>query len=90
MPLVKVTKNYRITIPSKIRNALRIREGEYLRVELRGNEIVIRKINLEWPTIDLGRDFSPEDIEGIIRKVLSEVSNWETNHWPKAPGIKNF
>jgi len=30
---VKVTKNYRITIPAKIRKKLNIKKGQYLKVE---------------------------------------------------------
>ncbi|MEO2152473.1 MAG: AbrB/MazE/SpoVT family DNA-binding domain-containing protein, partial [Thermococcus sp.] len=43
MPITKVTRNYQITIPAEIRKALGIKQGEYLTVELRGDEIVIRK-----------------------------------------------
>ncbi|ASJ17490.1 MULTISPECIES: AbrB/MazE/SpoVT family DNA-binding domain-containing protein [Thermococcaceae] len=77
MPITKVTRNYQITIPAEIRKALGIKMGEYLKVELRGDEIVIKRIDKEWPSIDLGRDFSPEDIEENIRKALSEASKWE-------------
>ncbi|ASJ01827.1 AbrB family transcriptional regulator [Thermococcus profundus] len=77
MPLTKVTRNYQITIPAEIRRVLEIKEGEYLDVELRGDEIVIRKAQLEWPTLDLGRDFTPKEIEVNTRKALMEASKWE-------------
>ncbi|WP_297090797.1 AbrB/MazE/SpoVT family DNA-binding domain-containing protein [Thermococcus sp.] len=77
MPLTKVTRNYQITIPAEIRKALGIREGEYLSVELRGDEIVIKKAEMEWPSLDLGRDFTPEEIEENTRKALTEASKWE-------------
>ncbi|KUH32643.1 AbrB family transcriptional regulator [Thermococcus celericrescens] len=77
MPLTKVTRNYQITIPAEIRKAIGIKEGEYLDVELRGDEIVIRKAQLEWPTLDLGRDFTPKEIEENTRKALMEASKWE-------------
>jgi len=77
MPITKVTRNYQITIPAEIRKALGIKEGEYLTVELRGDEIVIRKAEMEWPSIDLGRDFTPEEIEKNVKKMLREASRWE-------------
>jgi len=77
MPITKVTRNYQITIPAEIRKALGIREGEYLAVEVRGDEIVIRKAEMEWPSIDLGRDFTPEEIEENAEKMLREASRWE-------------
>ncbi|WP_456420628.1 AbrB/MazE/SpoVT family DNA-binding domain-containing protein [Thermococcus sp.] len=77
MPVTKVTRNYQITIPAEIRKTLGIKEGEYLTVELRGDEIVIRKAEIEWPSIDLGRDFTPEEIEKNVKKMLREASRWE-------------
>ncbi|WP_297516606.1 AbrB/MazE/SpoVT family DNA-binding domain-containing protein [Thermococcus sp.] len=77
MPVTKVTRNYQITIPAEIRKALGIKQGEYLTVELRGDEIVIRKAEMEWPSIDLGRDFTPEEIEENTEKMLKEASRWE-------------
>ncbi|NJE02178.1 AbrB/MazE/SpoVT family DNA-binding domain-containing protein [Thermococcus sp. JdF3] len=77
MPVTKVTRNYQITIPAEIRKALGIREGEYLTVELRGDEIVLKKAETEWPSLNLGRDFTPEEIEKNSRMVLMEASKWE-------------
>jgi len=77
MPVTKVTRNYQITIPAEIRKALGIKQGEYLTVELRGDEIVIRKAEVEWPSIDLGKDFTPEEIEENTEKMLKEASRWE-------------
>ncbi len=77
MPITKVTRNYQITIPAEIRKALGIKEGEYLSVELRGDEIVIKKAEMEWPSINLERDFTLEEIEENSRKALEEASKWE-------------
>jgi len=41
MPLVQVRKKAQITIPSKIRKVLGIREGNYLEVETEENKIVL-------------------------------------------------
>ena len=40
MPLVQVREKAQITIPSKIRKALDIKEGDYLEVEVENNRIV--------------------------------------------------
>jgi len=77
VPITKVTRNYQITIPAEIRKALGIKEGEYLTVELRGDEIVIRKAEVEWPILDLGRDFTPEEIEKNTERILREASKWK-------------
>jgi len=41
MSLVQVREKAQITIPSKIRKALGIKEGDYLEVEVEGNKIVL-------------------------------------------------
>ncbi len=40
MPLVQVREKAQITIPSKIRKALGIEEGDYLEAEIEDNKIV--------------------------------------------------
>ena len=40
MPLVQVREKAQITLPSKIRKALGIKEGDYLEAEVEGNKIV--------------------------------------------------
>ena len=41
MPLVQVREKAQITIPSKIRKTLGIKEGDYLEVETEGNKICL-------------------------------------------------
>lgn len=41
MPLVQVREKAQITIPSKIRRALGIKEGDYLEAEVEDNKIVL-------------------------------------------------
>jgi len=41
MPLVQVREKAQITIPSKIRKALGIKEGDYLEAEVKDNKIVL-------------------------------------------------
>jgi AbrB family looped-hinge helix DNA binding protein len=64
---VKVTRNFRVTIPSKIRNKIGLKEGDLVEVVLNGEEIIIRK-SPERPRIKLGRRLSPRDIELVIKR----------------------
>ncbi|WP_457741890.1 AbrB/MazE/SpoVT family DNA-binding domain-containing protein [Thermococcus sp.] len=77
MPVTKVTRNYQITIPAEIRKALGIKQGEYLTVELRGDEIVIRRARKKWKTYRLGRKYTLEDMEKMIEESLEEALTWE-------------
>jgi len=41
MPLVRVTRNFQVSIPKPIREALRLEEGDLIEVEARDGEIVM-------------------------------------------------
>jgi len=41
MPLVQVREKAQITIPSKIRKSIGVKEGDYLEVEVEDNKIVL-------------------------------------------------
>ena len=77
MPITKVTRNYQITIPAEIRKALGIKEGEYLTVELRGEEIVIRRAKKSWKTFRLGRKLAAEELEKISEEAIEEEMSWK-------------
>ena len=63
MPLVQVREKAQITIPSKIRKALGIKEGDYLEAEVKDNKIVlIPKI-----LIDKAKALSPKCIPSFIK-----------------------
>jgi antitoxin MazE len=49
MPLIKVKKNYQITIPTAIRRTLRIAEGDYLEVEKQDSELVLKPVKMIHP-----------------------------------------
>ncbi|BAD86450.1 transcription regulator, SpoVT/AbrB family [Thermococcus kodakarensis KOD1] len=76
MPLTKVTRNYQITIPAEIRKALGIKEGEYLDVELRGDEIVIKRAKRKWKTFRLGRKITEEELERLEEEAMEEEMAW--------------
>ncbi len=68
MILVKVTRNYQVTIPSEIRKRLNIKEGEYLRVEVEGDKIVLTKASRKWKTVKLGKKLTLDEIEESIER----------------------
>ena len=68
MILIKVTRNYQITIPSEIRKRLNIKEGEYLRVEVEGDKIVLTKASRKWKTVKLGKKLTLDEIEESIER----------------------
>ncbi|MCP4264656.1 MAG: AbrB/MazE/SpoVT family DNA-binding domain-containing protein [Candidatus Brocadiaceae bacterium] len=42
MPLVKVKNKFQITIPTKVRNEVHIKEGDFLEIIAKGETIVIK------------------------------------------------
>ena len=76
MILTKVTRNYQITIPAEIRKKLNIKEGEYLKVELEGDKIVLSKASREWKTVRLGKKLTIEEIEKSIKRGIKFESGY--------------
>jgi transcriptional regulator, AbrB family len=68
--LIKVTRNYRITIPAYVREKLGIKIGDLVSIEVRGDEIVIKKVVQEIPKIKLGRELNVDDINKLIEEGL--------------------
>lgn len=75
MSTTKVTKNYRVTIPSSIRKRVEVKAGDTPLIEYDGEEGVI-KIKPPYrglrKTRKLGRPLTVEDIEVSIERGLSE------------------
>ena len=71
---VKVTRNYQVSIPAKIRRLLNIKLGDMLEVrcdEERG-EIILRKVEERRRTLRAGRGLTPEEIEELIQRGLGD------------------
>ena len=49
MPLIRVKKNFQITIPTALRNALKIAVGDYLEVERQDCELILKPVKLVHP-----------------------------------------
>jgi len=49
MELVKVKKNYQITIPQALRRLMRLAEGDYLEMDVQEGTLVIRPVKMVHP-----------------------------------------
>ncbi len=75
--IVKVTRNYQITIPATIRDKVGIKEGDYVEIVYDEKENVIKIVPFKRKrlTIRLGRDVSVEEIEEIVEEFLNEATS---------------
>ena len=67
MPVVKITRNYQITIPKQIRDKLGLKEGDKVEIYQEGDKIVIKKLQKE--ELEELRDFLPENFDEILSKI---------------------
>lgn len=49
MTLIKVKKNFQITLPSNLRRNLKIAEGDFLEVERQDNELILKPVKVVHP-----------------------------------------
>jgi AbrB family looped-hinge helix DNA binding protein len=72
---VKVTRNYQITIPAAIRDKVRLRVGDTVKVIYDEREDVIKIIPVKRKrtTIRIGRSISVEEIEEAVEGMLGEA-----------------
>ena len=49
MELVKVKRNYQITIPQNLRRIIRLVVGDYVEVDIQGDTLVIRPVKVVHP-----------------------------------------
>jgi AbrB family looped-hinge helix DNA binding protein len=49
MELVKVKRNYQITIPQNLRRLIRLVVGDYVEVDIQGDTLVIRPVKVVHP-----------------------------------------
>lgn len=72
MSLVRVRDKAQITLPARVRRALGIEEGDYLRVEVRDDEVVLRPqlVGDRFPTVRLSAEGQRrvEEAEAEIRE----------------------
>ena len=68
MPLVKVKNKFQITIPTKVRDEMHIKEGDILEIKAKGETIVIKPKAL----VDKGSALSPKG-EKKVMEALEDV-----------------
>jgi AbrB family looped-hinge helix DNA binding protein len=73
--VVRVTRNYQITIPAEVRRRLGIKVGDRVVVEVEGDRIVIRKTAGGLPRIRLGRRLTPEEIDRLVEEGAARGSS---------------
>ena len=75
--IVKVTRNYQVTIPASIRTKLGINEGDIVKIVYDEKEGVIKIIPLKRKrtTIKIGRKISVEEIEETIEEIMNEATS---------------
>lgn len=62
MPLIKVKKNFQVTIPTTLRRTLKIAVGDYLEVEKQNSELILKPVKMIHP--DQAYFFTKEWQEG--------------------------
>ena len=75
MAVIRVTRNYQITIPAEVRRRLGIRVGDRVLVEVEGDKIVIRKASEGLPRIRLGLRLTPEEIDRLVEEGAARGSS---------------
>jgi AbrB family looped-hinge helix DNA binding protein len=73
--IVKVTRNFQVTIPAIIRDKIGLKEGDIVKVIYDEREGVIKivPIKRKRTTIKLGKSISVEEIEEAIEGMMSEA-----------------
>lgn len=80
MPLVQVKESAAITLPTKIRKALDIEEGDYLQVDIEGSKVVLTPQLLanRVPAVTLspkGEQMLEERLADVKASKIQEVKN---------------
>ncbi|MEM4031504.1 MAG: AbrB/MazE/SpoVT family DNA-binding domain-containing protein, partial [Ignisphaera sp.] len=75
--IVKVTRNYQVTIPASIREKVEIREGDLVKIvyDEKENVIKITPLKRKRLTIRAGRRISVEEIEEAIEEIMFEATS---------------
>lgn len=72
MELVRVKRNYQITIPQSLRKFLRLAVGDYLEVEIQNETLVIKPVKLVHPDQEYFFTKEWQEKEGEADKDLAE------------------
>ena len=95
MLLVKVKKHHQITLPKNVREKLDIAEGDYLEMDIKNGQIVLRTLKVIQNEKEAARKKASEILAGLHRKIedegpsqmeelISEAVNSVRNKWPES------
>ncbi len=75
--VVKVTRNYQVTIPVSVRTKANIREGDFVEISYDEKEGIIKisPMRRKRLTIRIGKDISVEEMERAIEEMLDEATS---------------
>ncbi len=86
MPLVQVREKAQITLPQKIRKALDIKEGDYIKVEIEGNKIVL----VPQVLIEKAQAVTlPQKGDLMLKQVLQEVKEGKVKEFQDVEELIN-
>ncbi len=73
--VVKVTRNYQVTIPASVRRKAGIEEGDLVKICYDESEDVIKiyKYRRKRLTVKLGRPLTVEEMEKAVEEALDEA-----------------
>jgi len=72
--VVKVTRNFQVTIPSRIREALSIKEGDLIKFVLENDRLLLFPVRKKRLTYKAGFKISVEEIEKTVEELLDEAT----------------
>jgi len=91
IPLIKVKQNYQITLPSGLRKHLNIAIGDYMKVDIKDNGLVLKSVkmvqadqayfyNNKWQKVEAqaDKDINQGDIVGPFDNLASGLKALKT------------
>ena len=70
--IAKVTRNFRVTIPTEIRTAVGIKEGDFVIFSVEKGKIVITPLKKKRLTYRAGFKISVEEMERIVEEMYDK------------------
>ncbi|MGB9717392.1 MAG: AbrB/MazE/SpoVT family DNA-binding domain-containing protein [Thermoproteota archaeon] len=70
----KVTRNFQVTIPSRIRELLGIKEGDLVKFVLENDKLLLFPVKKRRLTYKAGFKISVEEIEKTVEESLDEAT----------------
>jgi len=77
--VIKVTRKYQVTIPKEVRKKVGVEVGDELRVQNKGELIVLQKVNKRRSLLDFAGCWGgyPENPDEFMREIRRLWSSWK-------------